>query len=97
MSQNIVSRAAPSKLSFAQQLVLAPIRFYRRILSPLKPQPTCRFSPTCSTYAAEAVRRHGALVGLYLAVRRVLKCHPFHPGGHDPVPPKRLSNSSEVA
>lgn len=80
-----------SELSVAQRVVLAPIYFYRRILSPLKPHPTCRFSPTCSTYAVEAVRRHGALRGLYLAVRRVLKCHPFHPGGFDPVPPANKS------
>lgn len=81
-----MNRTGPAKLSVAQRLVLAPIGLYRRLLSPLKPQPTCRFSPTCSTYAAQAVRRHGAGRGLFLAVRRVLKCHPFHPGGFDPVP-----------
>lgn len=86
-----------AELSVTQKVVLAPIRFYRRILSPLKPYPTCRFSPTCSTYAVGAIERHGAVGGLYLAVRRVLKCHPFHPGGFDPVPPKRISNSSEAA
>ncbi len=76
-------------LSFAQRVVLAPIQFYRRFLSPLKPHPTCRFSPTCSRYAVDAIRTHGVARGLYLAVKRVLKCHPFHPGGHDPVPSRR--------
>lgn len=77
------------RLSLGQRLLLAPLRFYQRVLSPLKPQPTCRFYPTCSAYAAEAVSQRGALLGLGLAVWRLLKCHPFHPGGFDPVPPKR--------
>ena len=74
------------ELSVAQKVVLAPIHFYRRVLSPLKPQPTCRFSPTCSTYAVRAIETHGVPRGLLLAARRILKCHPFHPGGFDPVP-----------
>lgn len=61
------------------------IRFYQRFLSPLKP-PTCRFYPTCSNYGIEAIRRFGALKGGWLTVKRILKCHPFHPGGFDPVP-----------
>ncbi|MGP3562416.1 MULTISPECIES: membrane protein insertion efficiency factor YidD [Geobacillus] len=61
------------------------IRFYQRFLSPLKP-PTCRFSPTCSSYAIEAIRHFGALKGGWLTIKRILKCHPFHPGGFDPVP-----------
>ena len=61
------------------------IVLYQRFLSPLK-GPTCRFYPTCSHYALEAVRRHGPGRGSWLAVRRVMKCHPFHPGGYDPVP-----------
>ena len=69
---------------------LAPIRFYRRFLSPLKAQPSCRFSPTCSAYAEEAVTRFGVLRGSYLALKRLLKCHPFHPGGFDPVPERTL-------
>lgn len=74
------------RLNPAQWLILAPIRFYRRFLSPLKPAPTCRFHPTCSQYAVEAVTRHGALKGTWLATVRLAKCHPFHPGGYDPVP-----------
>ncbi len=61
------------------------IEFYRHAISPMFP-PCCRFVPTCSTYAREAVRRYGPFKGGYLAIRRILKCHPFHPGGYDPVP-----------
>jgi putative membrane protein insertion efficiency factor len=71
-----------------RRAVQAPIRFYRAFISPLKP-PTCRFAPTCSAYALEAIEVHGALKGSYLAVRRICKCHPFHPGGFDPVPPRK--------
>ena len=66
------------------RLVVALIAFYQRWLSPLGP-PCCRFVPPCSTYAREALERHGLLWGLALAVWRLLKCHPFHPGGYDPV------------
>ncbi len=70
----------------AAWLVLAAIRFYRRWLSKLKPRPTCRFYPSCSAYAYEAVKKYGVVKGGYLAGRRLVKCHPFHPGGYDPVP-----------
>lgn len=69
-----------------RRLVSAFIRFYQVALSPLKGGPTCRFYPSCSMYAIEAVERHGVLRGGYLALRRVSKCHPLHPGGYDPVP-----------
>ncbi len=76
-------------------LVKAPIQFYRKFISPLKP-PSCRFYPTCSQYALEAIEVHGAAKGSYLAVKRIVKCHPFHPGGLDPVPPKNKKDSDSA-
>ncbi len=70
------------------RLLLALVAGYRRFLSPLLP-PRCRFHPTCSAYAAAALTEHGAARGSWLAVRRVARCHPFHPGGHDPVPSRQ--------
>ena len=64
---------------------LGLIQFYQTFISPLK-QPSCRFYPSCSHYAYEAVERHGAFRGGWLAVKRVARCHPFNPGGFDPVP-----------
>jgi putative membrane protein insertion efficiency factor len=66
-------------------LLLLPIRGYQRFLSPMT-TPHCRFAPTCSAYAVEALRVHGPLRGSWLAIRRVARCHPFHAGGYDPVP-----------
>lgn len=80
---------APVRVPWARRAATFPIVLYRRYVSPLKPAPTCRFHPTCSAYAIEAVHAHGVLRGTWLAVVRVLKCHPFHPGGLDPVPPPR--------
>jgi len=72
-------------------LLIAPIRFYKRFLSPMLP-PACRFTPTCSAYAMEAIRTHGAVRGVALAGRRLLRCHPITwlggSSGFDPVPPK---------
>lgn len=67
------------------RLFILLILFYQRGISPLFP-PCCRFVPTCSAYALEAVRRYGPFKGGYLAIRRILRCHPFNPGGYDPVP-----------
>ena len=66
-------------------IVLAPLRFYKRFLSPLLP-PMCRFDPTCSIYMMQAIEKHGTLRGVWLGVRRLARCHPFNPGGWDPVP-----------
>jgi uncharacterized protein len=73
--------------TIAASVLMAPIIGYQKYLSPLKAAPTCRFSPSCSSYALEALRVHGALRGSALAVARIAKCQPFHPGGFDPVPP----------
>jgi putative membrane protein insertion efficiency factor len=66
-------------------LLLALIRVYQYLFRPLLGA-NCRFAPSCSDYAREAVEKHGALKGAWLALRRILRCHPYHPGGYDPVP-----------
>lgn len=71
-----------------KKLFILPIRFYRKFISPNKP-PCCRFSPTCSQYAIEAITEWGVVVGLALALWRILRCNPFCKGGHDPVPVNR--------
>lgn len=71
-----------------RNVIKAPIQFYRKFISPLK-QPSCRFSPTCSQYALEAIDTHGAIKGTWLAAVRISKCHPFHKGGIDNVPPRK--------
>ncbi|MBX7114772.1 MAG: membrane protein insertion efficiency factor YidD [Myxococcaceae bacterium] len=70
-------------------VLVLPIRFYRFAISPALPPNTCRFYPTCSRYALDALQQHGPFKGTYLAARRLLRCHPLHPGGVDPVPTKR--------
>ena len=66
-------------------LLCLPIVFYQRCISPLTP-PSCRFTPTCSQYAKEALMKHGPVKGLYLAIRRILRCNPWGGSGYDPVP-----------
>lgn len=71
--------------SLAVWMLLLPIRFYQRAISPWLP-PSCRFTPTCSQYAVEAIRKHGPVRGLWLAFRRLLRCHPWGGSGYDLVP-----------
>jgi len=68
-----------------KRLVLALLQFYRHSISPLIP-PSCRFTPSCSLYTFEAIDRYGVVKGGWLGVKRLLRCHPFNPGGYDPVP-----------
>jgi uncharacterized protein len=75
----------PGAATVPRRLLATLIRGYQRFVSPALP-PSCRFHPSCSQYALEAVTRHGALKGGWLAARRLARCHPFHPGGFDPVP-----------
>jgi putative membrane protein insertion efficiency factor len=77
---------APGEPGTVARLLLGLLWVYRRFISPSLP-PSCRFTPSCSAYAVEAVRGHGALRGSWLTLRRLLRCGPWHPGGHDPVPP----------
>lgn len=74
-----------------RRVLVLMLRFYKRFLSPFLP-PACRFSPTCSEYAMEAITRFGPLGGSWLAARRLLRCNPFHPGGYDPVPTKWIGD-----
>jgi hypothetical protein len=71
--------------SVAALPLVGAVRMYQKLVSPLLP-PSCRFYPSCSAYAVTALERHGALKGSWLAARRLARCHPFHPGGIDPVP-----------
>ena len=68
-----------------KRLLLLLVQFYRSCISPLLP-PSCRYYPTCSAYAMEAIERYGARRGGWMALRHILRCHPFHAGGYDPVP-----------
>jgi len=71
-------------MALFKKFLILLIEFYRHWISPLK-KPSCRFHPTCSRYAIDAISRYGAVRGSIMAVKRLLKCHPFHPGGYDPV------------
>lgn len=77
-------------------LLLAVVERYQRWISPAL-APHCRFAPSCSCYAVEALRTHGALRGSWLTARRLARCHPFHPGGHDPVPAVRSTRGTSAA
>ena len=79
------SGAQSAKPGLASRAFTALIHFYQRYLSPLHP-PCCIYTPTCSEYAVQAIKKYGALKGTWLAVKRICRCHPFHEGGYDPVP-----------
>ena len=87
---NVIGRAHRALIA----LFALPIRAYRRFLSPLKP-PSCRFTPTCSRYALDALEEWGVLIGLALALWRILRCNPFSRGGYDPVPVNPLRHPSD--
>lgn len=90
-------------MNATQQILIAGVRLYRLLISPAKtflvgPSGQCRFSPSCSAYAQEAIARHGALTGTWLALKRVLRCHPWGGCGEDPVPPAcSCQHSSAIA
>ncbi len=77
----------PKKVNPLQYLLLLPLRFYRRFISPYKPA-VCRFEPSCSAYMQEAIIVHGAFKGFWLGLKRICRCHPWSRGGYDPVPPR---------
>ena len=83
---SLVDRVRGARRSTVARLAVAAVRAYQRWISPIRP-PVCRFTPSCSAYAVTAIERHGAVRGGWLTTRRLLRCGPWHPGGHDPVPP----------
>lgn len=84
----------PPRLSLPARFALAVVRGYQRYLSPRKP-PICRFTPSCSEYMVQAIMRFGAWRGIWLGVKRLCRCAPWHPGGYDPVPDAPGSTSSD--
>ena len=86
--------AAEWLIRLPRRILMLPIKLYRRFLSPMKSSPTCRFTPTCSQYALEALEEWGVVIGLFLALRRVLRCNPFGKCGYDPVPKRKRRTSA---
>ena len=68
-----------------KKILIFIVKLYRKFISPLKIQPTCRFYPTCSQYSLEALEKYGTIKGSYLSVKRIVRCNPFNPGGYDPL------------
>ena len=91
-----MTSARPSARRRLTRAATLPIRAYQRVLSPILP-PTCRFRPTCSQYAIEALEEHGLPRGTLLALGRLLRCQPFAQGGYDPVPPRRAASQDSDA
>ncbi|MCJ8341598.1 MAG: membrane protein insertion efficiency factor YidD [Cetobacterium sp.] len=77
-----------------KKIILFLIKFYQRYISVFLGK-NCRFTPTCSAYTYEAIETHGVVKGVYLGIRRILKCHPFNPGGYDPVPKKHMKSRED--
>ena len=77
-----------------KKIFILLIRFYQKFISPLFPA-KCRYYPTCSQYTLEAIQEYGAIKGTYLGLKRILRCHPFHEGGYDPVPKRKIKDSEE--
>lgn len=96
--EHVAAIGAPPRRSVGlmARLLLAPIRLYKALVSPFLP-PMCRFHPSCSVYAMGAIVVHGPFKGSYLAARRVARCHPFNPGGIDPVPPRDGVDAATLA
>lgn len=92
MNREKLKRAYMSAVRFVRRIFLLPVHFYRKFISPLKRTPSCRFVPTCSQYAIEAVNEWGIVFGAALAVWRLLRCNPFCRGGFDPVPKRKKRN-----
>jgi len=87
LRDDVVAQEPRRKPTVAARILMAAIGFYRMVISPLL-GPRCRFYPSCSAYALDAMRAHGAARGTWLAACRIARCHPFNPGGYDPVPPR---------
>jgi len=81
-------------MNIVKKILIMPIHFYQKFISPYYPA-RCRFYPSCSSYAIQAIELHGPWKGLYLAVKRILRCHPGNPGGFDPVPPRKSDKNSD--
>lgn len=94
-ARSIVPDEAERPAGPIARVLLAMIKFYRAFISPVL-GPRCRFEPSCSAYGMEAIAVHGAVRGLWLTARRIGRCHPFHPGGFDPVPPRRVRSHDET-